>query len=230
MFIQKEMAVSDEYANLGEFAVGVISQSIKEFLSIGKSDNYNPVDLVKKMEPVVLQLEYFKGIHNLSQNYLLSHQSQIFGGPGGSPRFTKKTTPEKIQKRFQNFYKDGFRKHVAKFKLDANTIMKRMGDFDLGDSGFGDFEEIEHLSVYKNIEGFKENAFRAHNSITCFIDGIEKAADNGMNLKDLLNIEGWGSPIESHAKESVWRSDETLLNLIPMITFMYESVVKGDSK
>lgn len=212
------------YKEAGEFFYGFLSQAIVDFFQ-KKDDpqNESSITTIESWRPMISMLDYLKSIHNLSQSYLLSPRDMLFGN-GDNKITSSNTSLGDIKKKWDTHYQDFYRQMIRDFTIKQETLLEETNGCKV------DIAQLNkaistRTAVSNDLKAFKQSAPLAHSQICKFVSGlntVEVNIKNGNNGK----YASWGNQITTYAKDSVRHSDDSLLKLIPILTFLYEEVLR----
>jgi hypothetical protein len=209
----------------GKFFYGFLSQAIIDFFQRKESvENKLSITTIESWRPIITMLDYLKAVHNLSQSYLLSGQYNLFGGSTEPIITSSNITPGSIKDKWSIHYHDDFHPQIGKFKIKQKSLFSEIDDNKI------DIEQLRRAmgmrqAVNEELTGFEESAPQAHEKICEFIKTLAEIAED---IKEgrLGLIDSWGKKVKDLAKKTVRHSDESIVRVIPILTYLYEEALR----
>ena len=212
-------------AEAGKFFCGFISQAIVEFFNLRSSEK-NKLDIlqIESWQPIIAMLDYLKAIHNLSQSYLLSIQYMLFGDEA-NPINNSDTPLGSIQKKWETHYHDNFyAKFIDPFINKRKTLIETI---EKNDEGIDDLKKASKLckAISEELNGFQGSSSKAHKNICEFISNLEEISNN-IKEGNIGRFELWRGQVKLYAKDSVRHSDDSIVRIIPILSYLYEEALR----
>ena len=221
--------VDDMSKEAGKFFYGFLSQAIIDFFKCKDSakDKLN-ITNIESWRPIITMLDYLKAVHNLSQSYLLSVQYMLFGGPEEDTIMKiSNAPPASITAKWETHYHDHFYKnYIRPFEIKQTALLGDIENHEI------DIDQLRlamdtRQQVNEDLIGFESSAPLAHNIICEFIKTLKEIAGK-IKKSNLGQFDSWGKQVKDIAKYAVRYSDESIVRVIPILTYLYEEALRQE--
>jgi len=202
----------------GKFLVSATCQAIREFVKIKGGTPDDIINRVKTWHPLIIQLDYFKLIHNLTQKYVITINNHLL------ENFTKDTSLPRIQSAWKTTYNNDFKKEIDDFKIETDTFLEALNKVEKEPTSTIIFKN-PFYTIQKKLDKVESHSQQAYDAMLNFVSEIEKVAENIRNGDDMVNIEAWPGIICPKAHDASVNADSVIVNLIPILLDFYEKTI-----